>query len=46
MCPTGALTQKGFNVPQVDEDKCIKCMKCVSYCPTGAITLKKKVNVK
>lgn len=37
ICPVGALTQKGFKAPEVDVDKCIKCNKCVNYCPMGAI---------
>ncbi len=37
VCPVGALKQKGFSAPEVDEEKCIKCGKCVNYCPMGAI---------
>ena len=39
VCPTGALTQKGFKAPDVDQDKCIHCAKCVRYCPMGALAL-------
>jgi ferredoxin len=39
VCPTGALTQKGFGAPEVDMDKCIKCGKCERYCPKGALVL-------
>ncbi|RCX20953.1 4Fe-4S binding protein [Anaerobacterium chartisolvens] len=37
VCPAGAIIQKGFAAPTIDEDKCIKCKKCVRYCPMGAI---------
>ena len=37
VCPVGALIQKGFSAPQVDENKCIECKKCVRFCPMGAI---------
>lgn len=37
ICPVGALTQHGFDAPQVDESKCIHCKKCVQFCPMGAI---------
>lgn len=37
VCPVDALKQKGYRAPEVDMDKCIKCRKCVQYCPMGAI---------
>lgn len=40
ICPVGAITQNGFDLPVVDEEKCIKCKKCVMYCPMGAIQAK------
>lgn len=39
VCPVGALTQKGFGAPEIDQEKCILCGKCVRYCPMGAIQL-------
>jgi len=39
VCPTGALKQKGYDAPTVDMDKCVKCGKCVKYCPMRAISL-------
>jgi Fe-S-cluster-containing hydrogenase component 2 len=39
VCPTGALSQKGYAAPSVDQAKCIKCGKCVRYCPMRALTL-------
>jgi ferredoxin len=37
VCPVSALIQHGFDAPEVDENKCITCKKCVNYCPMGAI---------
>lgn len=37
VCPVDAITQDGFNLPLVDPEKCIKCKKCVSFCPKKAI---------
>ncbi|MFZ5987517.1 MAG: 4Fe-4S binding protein [Bacillota bacterium] len=37
ICPVGALKQEGFKAPSVDREKCIKCNKCVAFCPRGAI---------
>lgn len=39
VCPVGALSQKGYDAPKVDMDKCIKCGKCVKFCPIRAISL-------
>lgn len=39
VCPVGALSQKGFHAPAVDESKCIKCGKCVKFCPMRALKL-------
>lgn len=39
VCPANALTQKGFQAPEVDQEKCIKCGKCVRYCPKRALVL-------
>ena len=39
VCPVGALKQKGFDAPTVDMEKCIKCGKCVKFCPMRALVL-------
>lgn len=39
ICPVGALTQEGMQAPEVDEEKCIKCGKCSSFCPKKALVL-------
>jgi Fe-S-cluster-containing hydrogenase component 2 len=39
VCPVGALTQEGSAAPTVDMDKCIKCGKCVRFCPMRALVL-------
>ena len=41
VCPTGALSQKGYAAPVVNDDKCISCGKCVRFCPMRAIRLEK-----
>jgi Fe-S-cluster-containing hydrogenase component 2 len=40
VCPVNALSQKGHNAPTVDMEACIKCGKCVKFCPMRAIALK------
>lgn len=40
VCPTGAITQNKFNLPEIDQEKCIQCMKCTMYCPMGALQAK------
>ncbi|MBR0598282.1 4Fe-4S binding protein [Sinanaerobacter chloroacetimidivorans] len=39
ICPVGALSQKGNAAPEVNEDICIKCGKCVKFCPMRALAL-------
>jgi ferredoxin len=39
VCPVDAITQDGFKAPVINKNKCINCMKCVKYCPTGAIQI-------
>lgn len=39
VCPAGALVQQGFRAPTVDADKCVRCGKCVRFCPMRALTL-------
>lgn len=36
VCPTGAIS-KEYKHAKLDPDKCIKCGKCISVCPYGAI---------
>jgi ferredoxin len=38
VCPTGALTQRGFGAPVVDAALCTGCGKCVRSCFPGALT--------
>ena len=35
-CPTGAISQKGFAAPTIDNDKCICCCKCARACAVFA----------
>lgn len=37
VCPVDALSQNGFDAPIINQDKCIKCGKCVKFCPMKAI---------
>ena len=39
VCPVGALTQKGYDAPEVNQEKCIQCGKCVNFCPMRALKL-------
>lgn len=39
VCLVGALSQVGFNAPQIDHSKCIKCGKCSNLCPKKALVL-------
>lgn len=36
-CPVGALSQREFEAPVIDYEKCIKCGKCASVCPKKAL---------
>lgn len=37
VCPAGAITQNGYGLPVIDEQKCTECEKCTRFCPTQAI---------
>lgn len=37
VCPVDAIKQKGYRAPTIDQEKCIKCKKCIDFCPMGAI---------
>ena len=39
VCPVGALTQKEFEAPKIDYEKCIRCGKCSNFCPKQALFL-------
>lgn len=39
VCPVGALSQEGFEAPQIDYSKCIGCGKCSNFCPKKALVL-------
>jgi Fe-S-cluster-containing hydrogenase component 2 len=38
VCPVGAITQDEFNAPKINKEICIRCGKCISFCPKKAIT--------
>jgi len=33
VCPTGAIVQRGYGAPEIDESKCTHCCRCVRTCP-------------
>lgn len=37
VCPAMAIKQNGYEAPVIDQEKCIKCKKCVMVCPMGAM---------
>ncbi|WP_278280742.1 4Fe-4S dicluster domain-containing protein [Lacrimispora sphenoides] len=41
MCPKSAISmvedEEGFEYPQVDEAKCIRCYMCLKVCPIKAV---------
>ena len=39
VCPAGAISQDGFDLPIIDNKKCIECLKCTKFCPKRAIEL-------
>lgn len=39
VCPVDAISQKGYDAPKIDQAKCIKCGKCVKFCPMRALVL-------
>jgi len=41
VCPVGALIQQGYKAPQVHPIKCTECLKCVKFCPMGALQFQK-----
>jgi len=40
ICPVGAISQNGYGLPVIDEEKCIECGKCVKQCPMRAVISK------
>lgn len=45
ICPTGAITQKGYAAPEIDNKKCIDCGRCTRFCPMSALVLDSKESV-
>jgi Fe-S-cluster-containing hydrogenase component 2 len=41
-CPAGAISQDGYGLPKIDEEKCTNCGKCVKMCPTRAMYIEKQ----
>lgn len=49
ICPVSAITlipnTKGFIIPKVDEQKCVKCEKCLVVCPSMSPLSNKSYNI-
>lgn len=39
ICPAGAVSQKGFDAPEIDDTKCTGCGLCMRMCPYGVFSL-------
>lgn len=39
VCPTGAISQNGYGLPIIDDEKCTDCGVCTNYCALGAMKL-------
>ena len=37
VCPVGAISQSGYGLPVIDEQRCIECGKCVRLCGMSAV---------
>lgn len=42
ICPVNALMQRKVEAPEVNNEVCIKCGRCVNFCPKGALKLMDK----
>ncbi|MFZ5351620.1 MAG: 4Fe-4S dicluster domain-containing protein [Bacillota bacterium] len=36
-CPVKAITQDGYKLPKIDNEKCIDCGRCIKLCPMRAV---------
>ena len=45
ICPKDAISmeedEEGFEYPQVDEDVCVRCKRCLNVCPIKGIKVDK-----
>lgn len=37
VCPVGAISQNGFELPVINQELCVECGKCIKFCPRKAI---------
>jgi len=37
VCPVGAISQNGYELPIINQELCVECGKCISFCPKRAI---------
>lgn len=40
ICPVDAITQNGYGLPVINDEKCIECGKCTRYCGMNAVIKK------
>lgn len=38
ICPVGAITQNSLELPVIDQEKCIRCGKCIKNCGMQAVS--------
>ncbi len=39
ICPVGAISQNGFDLPVIDAQKCVECGECVEFCGKRAVSI-------
>jgi len=44
-CPVGAITQKGYGLPVIDQEKCVDCGICLRACPYRAMQVRETAPV-
>ena len=37
VCPVGAISQNGYELPIINQELCVECGKCINFCPKRAI---------
>lgn len=40
VCPVGAISQDGNDLPVINQEKCLECGACIRFCSMNAIQLK------
>ena len=37
VCPVGAISQNGYELPIINQELCVECGECIKFCPRKAI---------